>query len=227
MSRTAPRMVVACVAAALLATASVVGQSEAWLGWSAQQAERIGRAAYVRGRVGGWFDTRLLKTDRSYNYKLAATWLTPDVIRATARLQQLRQRLNEKEVVALVQRAEAAAHTAVLVEIDPREGSGVVPLDWLALLQFGNGPEIRGTVTPALRDEPALAGVLRRNYDYDRFWVTFVLLDDEGKSLVPAAGEAILKVRIYDNEGRVRWPIAPSLVERARQLEAAFREGAP
>ncbi len=31
------------------------------------------RAAYADGRVGGWLDTRILSTDRAYNYKLAAT----------------------------------------------------------------------------------------------------------------------------------------------------------
>ena len=214
------RAAIAALVSVVLSTASVLAQPDAWLTWSAEQAERVGRAAYVRGRVGGFFDTRLLKTERSYNYKLAATWLTPEVIRATVRIHQLRQRLTGDEAVALVRKAEAAAHTAALIEIDPREGSGVIPLDWLAILQFGNGPELRGTVIPALRDEPALAGVLRRNYDYDRFWVTFPLLDAQGKSVVPDAGVATLKVRIYDNEGRVSWPIPPSVVQRARGLAA-------
>ena len=40
------------------------------------RAQAIGKAAYVQGRVGGIFDTRILKTERSYNYKLAATWMT-------------------------------------------------------------------------------------------------------------------------------------------------------
>jgi len=41
---------------------------------------------YKQGRVGGLFDTRVLNTNRSFNYKRAGTGLTPDVIRATARL---------------------------------------------------------------------------------------------------------------------------------------------
>ena len=53
-----------------------------WLRWPAARAQGIGKAAYVKGRVGGILDTRLLKTERSYNYKLGATWMTPDVIRA-------------------------------------------------------------------------------------------------------------------------------------------------
>ena len=66
---------------------------ETYLRWTANQAEAVGSNAYRKGRVGGVFDTRILKTERAYNYKLAATWLTPDVIRATARLLQLRSRL--------------------------------------------------------------------------------------------------------------------------------------
>lgn len=218
-------VVAALVAAAVLAGGAALEAGEPWTSWSAEHAERIGRAANVRGRVGGFFDTRFLKTERSYNYKLAATWLTPEVIRASARLLQIRQRLSEQEAVRLVDQAEAAAPTAVLVEIDPREGSGVIPLDWVAILQFGAGVEIRGTLTPALRDVPSLAGVLRRNYDYDRFWVTFPLLDERGQSLVPAGtGNAVLKVRIYDHEGRVEWPMSPMVFERARQL-AAERPG--
>ena len=75
-------------------------------------------------------------------------------------------------------------------------------------------------MTPALRELPALAGVLRRNFDYDRFWVAFPLVNEQGGSLVPAsASTATLKVRIYDQEGRVSWPVSPSTQARVRQLE--------
>lgn len=68
------------------ATAAALAQSsDEWLTWSAARAQGIGKAAYVTGRVGGLFDTRLLKTERSYNYKLAATWMTPDVVRASVK----------------------------------------------------------------------------------------------------------------------------------------------
>src|SRR5688572_19061977 len=88
-----------------------------YLTWSADQAESVGRAAYKKGRVGGVFDTRVLKTERSYNYKLAATWLTADVIRATARLLQLRSRLSEAETRQLVMEAEQGGATVFIVEI--------------------------------------------------------------------------------------------------------------
>jgi len=111
------------------------GGRESYLTWNAKQAEDVGRSMYQTGRVGGFWDTRMLKTERSYNYKLAATWLTPDVIKATARLAQLRRRLSDDETRSLVADALGAGDTVAMVEIDPREGSGVIPLDWESFLQ--------------------------------------------------------------------------------------------
>ena len=206
------------VAIALLA-ASVVGQGadDSWLTWPASRAQAIGKAAYVQGRVGGLFDTRFLKTERAYNYKLAATWMTPEVIRATARTLQLAERLSADESRLLVADAEQVGGTVVIVEIDPREGSGVIPNDWAAFLQAavpdGATPRtVRGVDTPKLRDVKALAGVLRRNYDYDRFWVVFPLTHPDGKPLFVAGDpQAELVVRIAGREGRVKWQIPPAL----------------
>ena len=205
--------------AVLTMWAVVSGQParEAYLDWTAKQAQTVGEQAYKKGRVGGIFDTRLLKTDRSYNYKLAATWLTPDVIHAAARLAQLRERRTDDETRALVRQAEAAGDTVVMVEIDPREGSGVVPNDWEAFLQPKGRPEaaMRGVVSPQLREVKALAGVLRRNYDYDRFWVAFPLRSADGRPLFSQTDlDAELVVRIYDKEGHVDWPIPSSLRNR-------------
>jgi hypothetical protein len=147
--------------------------------------------------------------------------MTPDAIRATARLEQLHRRLSDATARGLVTAAEAAGDTVTIVEIDPREGAGVIPNDWLALLQFDQGEPITGTSVPALREIPALAGVLRRNYDYDRFWVTFPLVAADGSSLVPpGARSATLIVRIHDKEGRVSWPVPESVHLRARALSA-------
>jgi hypothetical protein len=210
---------VKAVVAVLLLGASLAAQraDESWLTWPAARAQTIGKAAYVQGRVGGIFDTRLLKTERSYNYKLAATWMTADVIRATARSIQLADRLSDEEAKALVAEAEQAGDTVVMVEIDPREGSGVIPNDWAAFLQAA-APEtaspraVRGQDTPKLREVKALAGVLRRNYDYDRFWVVFPLKHSDGKPLFTASdNQAELVVRIAGREGRVRWPVPSSL----------------
>jgi hypothetical protein len=185
--------------------------ADAYLTWTASQAESVGRSSYKPGRVGGLFDTRILKTERSYNYKLAATWLTPDVIRATARLNQLRSRLPEEAARALVAEAEDVEGTVVIVEIDPREGSGVIPNDWESFLQPRGRPDeaVAGVVTPRLREVKALAGVMRRNYDYDRFWVVFPTKD--ASYLRTDVQEVELVVRIHEKEGRVSWPMPSSL----------------
>lgn len=207
----------------LAATCGVGAQAvdDGWLSWPAARAEGIGKAAYVKGRVGGFFDMRVLKTERSYNYKLAATWLTPDVIRASARIRQLADRLTDEEARALVREGDVAGDTVVMVEIDPREGSGVIPNDWVAFLQAVSadgsvlGRPIRGTETPGLREVKALAGVLRRNYDYDRFWVVFPLHHEDGSPVMPAgATHGELIVRIHDKEGRVKWPVPQSLRDK-------------
>lgn len=196
--------------------------ASAFLLWSAKRAEEVGRSMHETGRVGGFFDTRLLKTNRSFNYKLMATWLTPDVIRATVRLQQLTERLTDAEAVARVDAALDGLETTVLVEIDPREGSGVIPNDWLAFLEPRAGddrafPTIRGRVVPERRRDPAFAGVLRRNYDYDRYWVSFPLSVD-GEATIPSAADRVdLVVRIHDKEGRVTWRLTEPLREWLRR----------
>jgi hypothetical protein len=213
-------MLVRPACAALVAVALISGVraqvDDSWLSWPASRAQAVGKAAYVQGRVGGIFDTRLLKTERSYNYKLAATWLTPEVIRASARLVQLNERLSDDAARALVMEAERAGDTVVMVEIDPREGSGVIPDDWAAFLQPATDGDstagVKGTDTPSLRTVRALSGVLRRNYDYDRFWVVFPLKYPDGKPLFSSVdATAELVVRIHDREGRVKWPIPPGL----------------
>ena len=209
-------MKVAAAIGILIAFASQAAD-ESWLTLSAARAQAIGKAAYVQGRVGGIFDTRLLKTERSYNYKLAATWLTPEVIRASARFAQLNEGLSADQARALVAEAEQAGDTVVMVEIDPREGSGVIPQDWAAFLQPESSQDlspraVRGVDTPSLRTVKALSGVLRRNYDYDRFWVVFPLKDADGKPLLSSNDTtAELVVRIHDRQGRVKWPIPASL----------------
>lgn len=201
--------------------ATLVAQvDQSWLTWSASRAEAIGKAAYVQGRVGGIFDLRMLKTERAYNYKLAATWMTPEVIRASARTLQLAERLSEAEATALVADADSAGDTVVMIEIDPREGSGVIPADWSAFLQAqvpagATSRAVRGVDTPKLRERKALAGVLRRNYDYDRFWIVFPLTHSDGTPLFTSGDmQAELVVRISGREGRVMWPI-PSALKRA------------
>lgn len=202
----------------LAASVSVAAQSSPSLGyleWTRQQAEAAGRSMREDGRVGGAWDLRVIRTERSYNYKLRATLMTPDVIRATARLAQLSNGLTSEETTALVNQAERAGDLVILVEIDPREGSGVVPLDMVVLLRPKGAEEsatIRGAIVPALRNARALAGVFRRDYAYEQFWAVFSLNDARGTTLLaPGVADAELVVRIYDKEGRVSWPIPEAL----------------
>lgn len=111
------------------------GADRSYLTWTAARATQVGRSTRVNGRVGGAFDFRITHTEHAYNYKIRATWLTSEVIRATARLAQLSERLSDEQTEVLVSEAEAAGDAVILVEIDPREGSGVIPPEWIATLQ--------------------------------------------------------------------------------------------
>jgi hypothetical protein len=175
------------------------------------------------GRVGGYFDMRVKGTNKSYNFKLRATWLTPEVIRAGARLIQLQERLSDDETRELVARGEDAADTIILVELDPREGSGVIPLGWTAHLQPKDrpqGPVVKGSLMPRLRDVPVLNGVDKRDYAYDVFWVGFSLERDGVPLFGPEDQEAELVVRIEGKEGRVTWTIPPSIRTRRPASQA-------
>ena len=176
----------------------------------------------ANGRVGGWFDTRVVHTEHSYNYKLRGTWLTPDVIRASARIHQLAEGLNDDETLELVREAENLGDTVILVEIDPREGSGIIPRDWAAFLRKKSdgeaGPAVRGVNQPDLRAVKALSGTERRDYSYDVFWLVFPLVTSNGELLFGDQDEeAELVVRIGGKEGRVSWPIPSSIRDRGRE----------
>jgi hypothetical protein len=197
--------------------------SSAYLHWSQLEAESVGKSTYHDGKVGSrellvWLgvDTRGLKTERSQNYKIRATWFTPEVIRASARWAQLKDRLSDKETQALVAEADALSGTVVMIELDPNEGSGVIPLDWSAFLQpKGNtspNEAVRGVQAPELRKARVFQGIQQRNYDYERFWVVFPLVRDDGNVLVgPDKNELELVVRIYNREGTVTWEVPASI----------------
>ena len=85
------------------------------------------------------------------------------LIHATARLRQLSMGLSNDETCQLAAEAEAAADTIFLVEIDPRDGSGVIPREWTAMLSprpvSGQSPRrVTGVSNPGLRKVPALSG---------------------------------------------------------------------
>lgn len=206
-------------------TGGVAADEESYLRWSRSQALEIAKPMRRTGRVGSFWASRGTHTERAFNYRLRATWLTPDVIRATARLRQLERFLSETETRQLVEEAESAGDTVVLVELDPNEGAGIVPRDWVALLRPKAAPGaesegVRGTSRPELKGVSALAGIEKRDYAYEAFWVVFPLRDPEtGEPLFPpGAMEAELVVRIGLQEGRVAWRIPDSVRRRAQTL---------
>jgi hypothetical protein len=197
---------------------SVEGDADAYLTWPQDRAEALARSTRAKDSAGQiWWDTRGTRTERSVRYTVVATWMTPEVIRATARVLQLREGLSAEATKALVAEADRPGQTIVMVEIDPHEGSGVVPLDWQAyLLPYAGGKGIEGaaagTATPRLRDLRVLAGIGRRDYAYDRFWMVFPLKNGDGRPLFGAAAtEAEVVVRIYEKEARMKWPIPASV----------------
>jgi len=193
---------------------------EEYLSWDAKRAGSIAQSTRVNDQVGKSLDFRVIHTERSYNFKLRATWFTPEVIRARARLVQLADRLSVDATRALVAEADLAGTTIILVELDPREGSGVIPLDWAAFLQpRGTTTEGRstskGTIRSSLRDFRALTGGFQRDYAYDSFWMTFPLQTENDEWILDSETEEIeLAVRIYGKVGVVRWPVPASI--RAR-----------
>jgi hypothetical protein len=198
---------------------------EDYLSWSGDQANNIGKSGRVNGRVGGAFDLRVIHTEHSYNYKLRATLMTPEVVRATARLEQLRLRLTDDETRELVREAEGIDGLVTLVEIDAREGSGVIPLDWRSSLRpkgiNENSPSvINGTSTPALRQVKALAGVSRRDYAYDIFWIVVPMTNKDGSLIWAELPQYIeLVVGIHNKEGHVTWPMTEPLRQRLNSLK--------
>jgi len=201
-----------------------VGDPDAYLQWDAATATRIGEQMRQKGKVGSAFTMRGINTQRAINYKMRATLMSPEMIRAAARLQQITNRLSDEETKALVTEAEGVGDLVVMIEIDPNEGSGVIPLDWRVFLQAkgagsGTGRAIAGTKSPQLRNVKALNGVFRRKYDYDVFFVVFPLTDGKGVSLIsPNASEIEVAVGIYNKEGRVSWRTPESIRAKIKTI---------
>ncbi len=216
------------VIAYLTLVAGAHGQSDdsdsEYLSWNAKQAEQIGKKYRQKGSVGSLLTLRGFNTDRAINYDLRVTLLTPELIRASARLAQLRNRLTDEKTKDLVREAEDAGDLIVLVEIDPNEGSGVIPLDWRVFLQpKGLQADAEGAIagikSPSLRQIEALKGVFRRDYDFDLFYVSFPLVDENKKPLLsPEVAEIEVLVGIYKSEGSVSWRMPDSIRERIRSL---------
>ncbi|HEX6732539.1 MAG TPA: hypothetical protein VF074_21150 [Pyrinomonadaceae bacterium] len=195
-------------------------QKEEYLSWTAKEATKIGRKWRVAGRVGWGHVKWELFYSGVYFYELRATLMTPEAIRAAARLEQLKRHLTDSETRELVMEAEKPDGLVAFIEINPREGSGVIPLDWQATLrpkgsQNDSPLAILGTNTPALRHVNALTRVGPRDYLYDVFWVVFPLRDKQGKLIWETPPEEIeLVVVIDERRGRVSWRVNDSLRQR-------------
>jgi hypothetical protein len=198
-------------------------QKEDFLSWDLNRCKEMIKLNWGKGKVKA--GQGLIHTERARDYKLRATWLTPEVIRASARILQLGNRLTDDATRALVAEAEAIGDTIVIVDIDPREGSGVIPNDWQAFLQAKSGNTVQvnaavGVSANKLRDIKVVASAVARDYDYDRFYVIFPLKDENGEPIFSeATKEAELVVRIYHKEGKVSWTMPDSIYKRMQMLK--------
>lgn len=171
------------------------------------------KQARVNGRAGGAFDFRVTSTDRSFNYKLRATWIAQDVSSALAReLVSAKGVLEERALSAF--RALDDDWYYFLVELDPREGSGVIPRGWVA--RFGPQAQpnraVLGEVLPETEAWNLVARAFPRDYAYDIFLIRVAKKTGDNKTLEMTDSEAELTVGIYNKIGHVRWP----LPERSR-----------
>ena len=206
----------------ILLCAAMAGAQDDYLRWDAKEAKKIGSGMTEKGRVGGSLDLRIVNTNKAYNYKLRATWFTPEVIQATARHIQLQQRLSEIATRELVKEAESIDGTVIMVEIDPREGSGVIPLEWEAYLRpIANDADsmVAAVKNRELRKIKIFESVTPRDYSYERFWLVFPYISATGESLFSASvTECELLVRINGKEGTVNWQIPESV--RRKMMES-------
>ena len=214
-------MLLACLRVLLVMPVlySQVLTNSSYLNWSEKQAIEIGKNMRATGHVSGT-GRGIFNTEKSIGYKIRATWITPDVIRATARLHQIQNRSSDEEIKLLVSKAAKRAGMVFMIEIDPNEGSGVVPSDWQAFLQpkrseLGKADTVAGINTPALREELLFGGVFHRDYNYDVYWVVFPQCTREEKPLFTDADKEIeLIIRIEKREGKIRLPISESMREK-------------
>jgi hypothetical protein len=197
-------------------------QNEEYANWSAKQAKEMALTMRHKGRVKAGM--RWIHTERAVNYEVRATWFTPEVIRASARLEQIGNRLTDDVTKAFVTEAEAVGDTVFMIEIDPNEGSGVIPGNWQAFLQPKSLKQetsgaVAGINSPKLRDIKVLSGVDKRDYDYDVYWMVFPLLTPKGEPLFLSSDkEAELIVRINNKEGKIAFPIPESIRKRIISL---------
>jgi hypothetical protein len=204
-----------------LCSASIAQQSQNqdYLSWTSRQAFNIGTQWRVAGRVGWGSRSNPFASENCF-YDVRATLMTAEAIRAAARLEQLRRHFTDAETQELVMEAEKIDGLVAIIEINPREGSGIIPLTWHAILQpkgakEGSPLSILGINRPDLRQFRALTTVAPRNYDYDVFWLVFPMKDREGKSIWETPPDTIeIVINIGEKHGRMSWRVNDSLRQR-------------
>ena len=205
-----------CVSSTSIAQQS---QNEDYLSWTSKQAFNIGTKWRVAGRVG-WGSRLDLFSSENCFYDVRATLMTAEAIRAAARLEQFRRHFTDAETRELVTEAEKIAGLVAVIEINPREGSGIIPLTWHAILQPKGAKEdsplaILGINRPELRQLRALTTVAERNYNYDVFWVVFPMKDPQGKLVWETPPDTIeIIINIGGKHGRMSWRVNDTLRQR-------------
>jgi hypothetical protein len=205
----------------LMTTSDLSGQD--FLKWSGKQSQEIGKKMVKKGSVKGegW---RVYSTNKSTRFDFRATWLTPSVIRATVRLHQLSGRLSNDQVLQMVEEAENSGQTVFLIELDAIEGAGIIPKDWQAFLQQEDAGKkglqsAGGIKKPEFRHLKALSGTLAKDYKYERFWIVFDLVDNNGKKLFQEYAEkAELVIRIFGKERKCKFEIPNDIRERMERI---------
>jgi hypothetical protein len=193
---------VAILTAAPPAAGRLLAQADSnYLLWTPAQAEQIGLAMRKAAQAGP--------------YRVQATWLTPEVVRATARILQLREGLNVETTDDMVQQAEAAADTAVLIELSGPEAAqvtaGEIEASFTPAGAAGGGP-IPGTQAPGLEEVRAYRGVAPLSKESRAFWLAFKLPREAYVPVIPGSGRAVtLTLRVKGAAASVSWPIPDSL----------------
>jgi hypothetical protein len=104
------------------------------------------------------------------------------------------------------------------VELDPREGSGIIPRDWISRFGAqgaGDDRRVAGTIAPDEGIWLQIASAFPRDYAYDRFLIKFPLEAAAGRRLLVGSSDltAELTVQIYQKQGRVLWKIPAGLLK--------------
>ena len=195
--------------ALLLLLGRIVGAQidESLLGsLSNKKAVSILESERSNGRVGGAWDFRVTNTDRSFNYKLRATPISARVATALAHLLVNAKGIQPSEARATVSSLLEGGYYYLMIELDPREGSGVIPSDWTARLGNEKNSE-SGHICEKLPDTGPWAQIIRafpRDYAYDAFLVRVARVDG-GKPIITSGLPVELRVHIENKSGTVRW----------------------